>query len=40
MYGLGAGLPIEDALHLAARCGAHKLTGRAVYERQLTAAEL
>jgi ribokinase len=39
-YGLAADLPVEDALHLAARCGAHKLTGRAAYENQLTAAQL
>jgi ribokinase len=39
-FGLGAGLPIEAALELASRCGAHKLSGRAAYENQLTAAEL
>jgi ribokinase len=39
-YGLAAGLPIAEALALAARCGAHKLTGRAGYESQLTAADL
>ena len=39
-YALGAGMGPEDALHLAARCGAHKLTGRAAYEHQLTRAEL
>jgi ribokinase len=39
-YGLGAGLPIEAAVHVAARCGAHKLAGRAIYDGQLTAAEL
>jgi ribokinase len=39
-YGLGAGLPIEQALRVASRCGAHKMTGRAAYEGQLTAAEL
>jgi ribokinase len=39
-YGLGAGMPVADTLALAARCGAHKLTGRAVYENQLTAADL
>ncbi len=39
-YGLGAGLPVPDALALAARCGAMCLTGRGPYERQLTAAEL
>jgi ribokinase len=39
-FGLGAGMGPGDALHLAARCGAHKMTGRAAYENQLTAAEL
>jgi ribokinase len=34
-YGLGAGLALEEALHLAARCGAACLTGRGPYERQL-----
>jgi ribokinase len=35
-YGLGAGLALEEALELAARCGATCLTGRGPYERQLT----
>jgi ribokinase len=39
-YGLGVGLPIEQAVHVAARCGAHKLTGRAIYDNQLTAEQL
>jgi ribokinase len=39
-YGLGAGLPIEQALEVASRCGAYKLAGRAAYEGQLTAADL
>jgi ribokinase len=39
-YGLGAGLPVEQALEVASRCGAHKLAGRAAYEGQLTAADL
>jgi ribokinase len=39
-YALGADMSPADALQLAARCGAHKLTGRAAYENQLTAAEL
>jgi ribokinase len=39
-YGLGAGMDPADALHVAARCGAHKMAGRAVYDGQLTAAEL
>jgi ribokinase len=36
-YGLGAGLPLPDALELAARCGAMCLSGRGPYTRQLTA---
>jgi ribokinase len=39
-FALGADMSSEDALHLAARCGAHKLSGRAAYDNQLTAAEL
>jgi ribokinase len=39
-YGLGAGMGVDGALALAARCGAYCLTGRGPYERQLTAAEL
>jgi ribokinase len=39
-YGLGAGLDLERALVLAARCGAVCLTGRGPYERQLTRREL
>jgi ribokinase len=39
-YGLGADLPIEQALAVASRCGAHKLAGRAPHENQLTAADL
>ena len=35
-YGLGAGLEIERAVELAARCGAACLTGRGPYEAQLT----
>jgi ribokinase len=34
-YGLGAGQSVEDALQLAARCGAACLTGRGPYEGQL-----
>lgn len=34
-YGLGAGLRLDEALDLAARCGAACLTGRGPYERQL-----
>ena len=37
-YGLGAGMAITDALELAARCGAHCLTGRGPYGAQLTLA--
>jgi len=39
-YGLGAGLTLEEALALAARCGAMCLTGRGPYERQLAGADL
>ncbi len=39
-YGLGAGLGLDEALALAARCGAYCLTGRGPYERQLTARDL
>jgi ribokinase len=34
-YGLGAGLPIDEALALASRCGAACATGRGPYEGQL-----
>ena len=37
-YGLGAGMAIAPALDLAARCGAHCLTGRGPYAGQLTRA--
>lgn len=39
-YALGADLPVDEALQLAARAGAHKLAGRAPYDGQLTAADL
>jgi ribokinase len=39
-WALAAGYDIDAALALAARCGAHKLTGRAGFDGQLTAAEL
>jgi ribokinase len=39
-YALGAGLDTEDALQMAARCGAHKLAGRAGFDGQLTAKGL
>ena len=35
-YGVGAGLPVAEALDLAARCGAACLTGRGPYSGQLT----
>ena len=35
-YGLGTGLELASALELAARCGAHCLTGRGPYAAQLT----
>ncbi|HEY4412016.1 MAG TPA: PfkB family carbohydrate kinase [Gaiellaceae bacterium] len=38
--GLGAGMPVEEAAALAARCGATVLTSRGPYERQLTAADV
>jgi ribokinase len=39
-YGLGANLPIEEALRLGARCGAFCLTGKGPYSAQLEAADL
>ncbi len=39
-YGLGAGLELEDALALAAHCGAVCLTGRGPYERLLSRTDL
>jgi ribokinase len=36
-YGLGAGLPIAEALAIAARCGAACATGRGPFEGQLRA---
>lgn len=36
-FALGSGLGVEEALELAARAGAAKLTGRDAYEGQLTA---
>jgi ribokinase len=35
-YGLGAGMPIGEAVVVGARCGAACLTGRGPYEGQLT----
>jgi ribokinase len=37
-YGLGAGLPIGEAVELGARCGAACATGRGPYEGQLRGA--
>jgi ribokinase len=37
-YGLAAGMELPAALELAARCGAHCLTGRGPYARQLILA--
>jgi len=39
-YALARGDPPDDALALAARCGAAVLTGRGPYAGQLTAAAL
>ncbi len=39
-FGLGAGMPVDEAVALAARCGATVLTGRGAYGRQLTAADV
>lgn len=39
-YALADGRPMEDALALAARCGAAVLTGRGAYAGQLTAASV
>jgi ribokinase len=38
-YALASGLDTDAALQLAARCGAHKLAGRAGFDGQLTAEE-
>jgi ribokinase len=39
-YALGAGMDVEPALALAARCGAWNVAGRGPYSRQLTSDEL
>jgi ribokinase len=39
-YGLARGDPVDEAVALAARCGAEVLTGRGAYERQLTVEDL
>jgi ribokinase len=35
-FGLGSGMDIREAVALAARCGAHCMTGRGAYAGQLT----
>ena len=37
-HGLGAGMPVADALELGARCGAACATGRGPYAGQLRSA--
>lgn len=37
-YGLGAGMDVREAVALAARCGAHNMTGHGPYEGQLELA--
>jgi len=39
-YGLALQKPVDEAVALAARCGAAVLTGRGAYEAQLTAEDL
>jgi ribokinase len=39
-FALGSGLGVEEALALAARCGAWNVAGRGPYAHQLTAADL
>ena len=39
-YGLGAGMAVEEALEVAARCGAACLSGRGPYAGQLTREDL
>ena len=39
-FGLGAGMPLDEALALAARCGAACITGYGPFAGQLTAADL
>jgi ribokinase len=39
-YALGAGLDVEDAVALAARCGAWNVAGRGPYGNMLSAADL
>ena len=39
-YGLAAGMPVDEAVALGARCGAAVLTGRGAYEHQLAGVDL
>jgi ribokinase len=39
-YGMGAGLAVEEALELASRCAAAKVTGRPPFEGQLRASDV
>ena len=39
-YGLGAEMPLDEAIRLGARCGAACLAGRGPYAAQLTGADL
>jgi ribokinase len=39
-YALGAGMSVDDALALAAKCGAGSVAGAGPYERQLDASDL
>jgi ribokinase len=39
-YGLAAGMSVEEAIELAARCGAACVTGHGPYQGQLTRADL
>lgn len=39
-FALGAGMELDDALALAARCGAWNVAGQGPYSHQLTAADL
>ena len=39
-YGVGRGLPVDEAVAIGARCGATVLTSRGPYQRQLTSKQL
>jgi ribokinase len=39
-FALGAGMEVEEAIAVAARCGAWNVAGRGPYEHQLTTADL